>query len=84
MTPWLIFGFIFMLIYIERKKFAKVSVKMKKFKTFYEAQTASRLKEIIQFPTRQKLPTSLEQKFSYGDIHTGIFFPSFSRMQFLG
>ena len=52
MTPWLIFGFIFMLIYIERKKFAKVSVKMKKFKTFYEAQTASHLKEIIQFPTR--------------------------------
>ena len=32
--------------------FPKVSIKMKNFKTFYEHQTASRPKEIIQRPTR--------------------------------
>ena len=36
---------------------------MKKCKTFYEAQTANRPKEIIQPPTRSKLLTSLEQNF---------------------
>ena len=37
-------------------------------------------------PTKQNLTTSLEQKFSYGDIqkHTDIFFQSASRMQFFG
>ena len=47
---------------------------MKYCKTFYEVQTVSRLKEIIQppptrYPTRWNLTTSLEQKFSQRDIH---------------
>ena len=33
-------------------EFPKISIKMKNFKTFYEAQTATRLKEIIQPLTR--------------------------------
>ena len=41
---------------------------MKNFKTIYDAQTKSRLKKIIQPPTRRKFPTSLEQKFSEGYI----------------
>ena len=40
---------------------------MKNFKTFYESQTAICLNEILQPPTKQKLPTSLEQKFLNGD-----------------
>ena len=34
-------------------EFPKVSIKLKNCKTFYEAQTASRLKEIIQPPSTQ-------------------------------
>ena len=33
-------------------EFPKISIKLKNFKTFYEALMASRLKEIIQPPTR--------------------------------
>ena len=33
-------------------EFPKISFKMKYFKILYEAQTASRLKEIIQRPSR--------------------------------
>ena len=40
-------------------KFRKISIKMKNCKTFYETQTASRLKEIIQPP-----PIPVEAKFS--------------------
>ena len=64
---------------------------MENCKTFYEAQTVSRLKEIIPPPpnpppTIQNLTTSLEQKCSYGDTqkYTDIYFQSVSRMQFLG
>ena len=32
--------------------FPKISIKMKNFKIFYKAQTASRIKEDIQAPTR--------------------------------
>ena len=41
---------------------------------------------MIQPPTRKKLPTSLEQKYSYGDLqeYTDNCFPSASRMQLLG
>ena len=60
-------------------EFPKISIKMKNCKTFYKAQTASRLKGIIQ-------PTFLEETFSYRDIqkYTDICFQSASRMQFLG
>ena len=53
---------------------------MENDKTFYEAQTASSLNEVIQ------LPWSLEQKFLYGDIqeYSDVCFPSASRMQYLG
>ena len=44
---------------------------MKNFKTFYEAQTA--INKIIQHPTKQKLPTSLEQKSLYGNIQAFAF-----------
>ena len=33
-------------------EFPKISIKMKNFKTFYEAQTAKRLKEIFQPSSR--------------------------------
>ena len=33
-------------------EFPEISIKMKHFKTFYEFQTATCLKEIIQTPTR--------------------------------
>ena len=65
--------------------FKKLYLKWKIWKTFYEAQTMSRLKEINQTNTRYKSPTSLKQKFSYRDVqeYTDICFPSASRMQFL-
>ena len=57
-------------------------INMKNFKTFYEVQTASHPKEIIQpphqppppppLPIRQKLTTSLEQRFSYRDTQNYI------------
>ena len=52
--------------------------KMKNFKTFYEAKTAGSLKG--------NNLTSLDKKFSYGDLqeYTNIYFPSASKMQFLG
>ena len=67
-------------------EFSKISIKMKDFKIFYKGQSASWLKEFIQSPTSWKLPTSLEQIFSYGDMqeYTDICFPSALRMQFLG
>ena len=61
---------------------------MKNCKTFYEAQTASHLKEITLPPhlTREKLTTSLQQKFFYVDIqkYTDICFQNASKMQFFG
>ena len=64
---------------------------MKNCKTFYEAQTVSYLKEIIQPlpnppPIIYYLTTSLEQRVSYKDIqkYIGICFQSVSRMQLLG
>ena len=49
--------------YLKIVQFPKVSVKMKKFKIFYEAQmTASRSKEIMQAP-----PDKSWRKFLYGD-----------------
>ena len=74
-------------------EFHQISIKMKNCKTFYEAQTAICFKEIIQPPPipnpppiRYNLATSLEQKFSYGDIqkYTDICFQSATRMQFFG
>ena len=65
---------------------------MKNCKTFYEAQTASRVKEIIQLPPIHPPPpsdkillTSLEQKFSDEDRqkYTDICFHSTSKMQCL-
>ena len=47
---------------LEVQIFWKISIKMN-ITTFYEAQTA--FNEIIQPPTEQTLPMSLEQKFSY-------------------
>ena len=66
--------------------FPNILIGIKNLKTFSEAQTASRLKENFQHPTRQKLPTSLEQKVSYGDSqeYTDICFSNVPRMQFLG
>ena len=58
---------------------------MKKFKRFCEAQTASRLKEIIQPSTRQKLPRHWKKIFSLR--YTGTyrsFFSSTWRIHFLG
>ena len=66
---------------------------MKNCKTFFEAQTACCLKEIIQPPPipnltliRPNLTTSLEQRCSYGDIqkYTDICFQSATRTQFFG
>ena len=56
-----------------------MSIKMKNFKTFYQDETAIRLKEIIQ-PAHQ-----LKAFYVSGDIqeYTDICFPSDSRMQFL-
>ena len=48
-------------------EFPKISIKMKNFKTFYEDQTKSLFKEIIQPTTRYKLPRSLKQILSYRD-----------------
>ena len=61
---------------------------MKNCKTFYEDQTASNFKEIVQpsqTRSHQNLTTPLEQKISYGDIQkcTDICFQSASRIQFL-
>ena len=66
-------------------EFAKISSKMKNYKTYYKAQTASHLKEIIQLPTREKLPTPLEQKLSYKYIQqcTDMCYRSASRTQVL-
>ena len=55
--------------YLKIVEFRKISIKMKNFKTVYESQTASRLKEIIQSPptpqtTRWNLAASLKQNFS--------------------
>ena len=63
MAPWLIFCFTVILLHIERMWLLKtklvttlftlevqISIKMKNFKTFYESQTATCLKEIIQLP----------------------------------
>ena len=60
---------------------------MKNFKTFYEAQTASRLKEIIQLLQHIKASyvsgTNIQE---YADIqeYTDICFPRALRMKFLG
>ena len=62
-------------------EFPKISIKMKNWKIFYEAQTVSHHKEIIQPPpnlppTTYNLATSLQQTLSYGDMekYTDIFF----------
>ena len=65
---------------------------MKNCKTFYETQTAIRLKEIIQPPPLPPQPHQIKfyyvsgTKFSYGEIqkYIDICFQSASRMQFLG
>ena len=68
-------------------EFPKISIKTKKFKTFYYAKTASRLKEIIQHPpTKQKL--CLWNKNFLTEIYTNkdivdICFPSALRIQIL-
>ena len=41
--------------------FPQVSVKIKNFKTFYKAQTASHFKKIIQLPSHQVKSWSNEQ-----------------------
>ena len=68
-------------------RFPKISIEMRYCKTFYEGQTASRVKEIIQplhypFPQPDKILLRLWNKnFPYGDIQksTGICFQSASR-----
>ena len=54
-------------------EFRRASIKMKNCKIFYETQTASHLKEVIQPPTplvapKQNFATSLRQNFSEGDV----------------
>ena len=73
-------------------EFQKISIKMKNCKSFYEAQTASCLKEIIQPPPNPQLtPHQIKSyyvfgKKNYGDIqkYTEICFQSASKMQFFG
>ena len=66
---------------------------MKNCKTFYEAQTASCLKEIIQPPPNpQPIPYQTKSYYVFRTKiflrryteHTDIFFQSASRMQFFG
>ena len=60
---------------------------MKNFKTFYETQRASHLKEIIQSPHLSPSDKSflhLWNKKMFLREYTDICFPSTSRMQFLG
>ena len=59
---------------LKKVEFPKISVKIKNFKTFYETQTASHLKEIIQ-PPNHPLPSPLilEEKFSYENIQEDIY-----------
>ena len=65
---------------------SKNSNDIKSFKTFYESQILICMKEIFQSPTDLKLPPSLEQKCSNGNLgkYTDICFPSAPRRQFLG
>ena len=58
---------------------------MKNYKTFYKAQTVSRLKEVIQVPHQVKDPYVSGTKIflqRYAGIY--IYLLSKSRMQFLG
>ena len=72
-------------------EFQKNPIKMKNCKSFYEAQTVSCLKEIIQPPPipnpflSDKILLRLWKK-NYGDIqkYTDIYFESASEMQFFG
>ena len=45
-------------------EFPKVSIKIRNCKTFYEAQTASRLKEVIQPPPHPPKPPPLDKILS--------------------
>ena len=73
-------------------EFQNISIKMKNCKSFYEVQTASCLKEIIQpLPNLQPIPHQIKsyyvfRKKIYGDIqkYTDIWFQSASKMQFFG
>ena len=49
---------------ILKVKFPKISFKMKNFKTFRSTKQRSAWRKLISLPTRLKLPTSLERKFS--------------------
>ena len=73
-------------------EFQKISIKMKNCKSFYEAQTASCLKEIIQPPLNPQ-PTPYQTNsycvFGKKNIFTEIYrniqtFQSASKMQFFG
>ena len=78
----------------EKFEFSKASIKMKNCKIFYEAQTSSCFKEIIQTPspTLHQIKScyiSLSKKLLieiYRNIqkYTNIWFRSASRFQFLG
>ena len=54
-------------------EFPKISIKMKNFKIFGEAQTASYLKKIIQPPTRLKLPIIVSGTNIFLWRYTGIY-----------
>ena len=71
-------------------EFPKISIKIKNCKTFYEVQTARRVKEIIQplhhpFPQPDKILHFWRKKISYEDIqkYTDTCFEIASRMRFL-
>ena len=49
----------------KRVEFPKISIKMKNFKTFCKAQTASRLMEIVQPPTKPN-PTQIKSNYIFG------------------
>ena len=67
------------------EEFPKIWIKMKNYKTFYKAQTVSRLQEVIQVPHQVKDPYVSGTKIFFRR-YTGIYIYllSKSRMQFLG
>ena len=73
--------------YQNAEKWLNLKKLQKNCETFYEVQTAKNVKydpPANPPPIRWNLPTSLEQKFSHGDIQkdTNICFQGTSRMQF--
>ena len=66
------------------EEFSKISIKMKNFKTFYKAQTASHFKPPLFTP---HLPDKSFRHLWHTGVYmeyTEIYFPSVSKMQFLG